>query len=135
MSCPVINRVFDAEAPPTTIGSPVVKGRVSMAARPITDSMPPQTESAAISETASPVTPTTLASSPKSPQRGTESVEKEFRNYTTAKVTDLFNVLRKETLDIENNIAAGEKEVLDRDQHAFMMRRHDLAVAYVTPHY
>ena len=65
------------------------------------------------------------------PRKGTETVENDFRKYTTDKVTELFNVLRKETLEIESNIAIGEKEVLDRDKHAFMMRRHELALAYV----
>jgi hypothetical protein len=59
-----------------------------------------------------------------------ESAEKEFQKYTAAKVNELFNILRRETLDIEENIAIGEKEVIDRDQHAFIMRRHERLIAY-----
>jgi hypothetical protein len=64
---------------------------------------------------------------------GNESVEKEFRKYTTAKVAELFNNLRKETREIEGNIMIGETDVLNRDQHAFMMRRHELSLVYVSP--
>jgi hypothetical protein len=62
---------------------------------------------------------------------GNESAEKEFQSYTSTKVRDLFNGLRRQTLEIEANIAIGEREVLDRDQHAYMMRRHELSIAYL----
>jgi hypothetical protein len=63
---------------------------------------------------------------------GTDSAEKEFEKYTTAKVAALFNNLRKETREIEDNITIGENDVLNRDQHAFIMRRHELSLVYVS---
>ena len=59
----------------------------------------------------------------------TDGAEKEFQKYTTDKVKNLFEGLRKETDDIEDNIAIGEAEVLKRDQLAFMMRQHELILA------
>jgi hypothetical protein len=57
------------------------------------------------------------------------NAEKEFQKYTSDKVTDLFDNLRRETVEIEKNIGLGEAEVLDRENMAFMMRQHDLALA------
>ncbi|KAJ3369356.1 hypothetical protein HDU91_007277 [Kappamyces sp. JEL0680] len=58
-----------------------------------------------------------------------QSADKEFQNYSTGKGKDLFDGLRRETEEIEMNIALGEQEVLDREQMAFLMRQHDLALA------
>lgn len=55
--------------------------------------------------------------------------EKLFQNYTETKIKNLFESLRKETDNIERNIAVGESEVLKRDELAFLMKRHDLALS------
>lgn len=57
------------------------------------------------------------------------NAEKEFAGYTAAKVKDVYDQLRNETDQIENNIAVGEKEVLAREQMAFLMRQHELELA------
>ena len=78
-----------------------------------------------------PVVQTTAAS----PEIGSVGVTRsEFTDkekYKASNLNDLFDGLRRETLEIEENIAIGQKEVLDRDQHAFLMRRHELSIAYV----
>ncbi|KAJ3260004.1 hypothetical protein HK103_001514 [Boothiomyces macroporosus] len=57
------------------------------------------------------------------------SAEREYHNYTARQTKELFDHLRGETEEIENYIAVGEKEVLLKDEIAFLMRRHEMALA------
>ncbi|KAJ3273908.1 hypothetical protein HDV01_003739 [Terramyces sp. JEL0728] len=57
------------------------------------------------------------------------TAEQDYRNHTAEETKNLFDHLREETDEIEKNIGKGERDVLLKDEIAFLTRRHDLALS------
>jgi hypothetical protein len=62
-------------------------------------------------------------------QSGSIDVEKEYLTFSARQTRDLFNGLRDQTEQIEDHIGQGEREVLLKDEIAFLMRRHEVAIS------
>jgi hypothetical protein len=60
------------------------------------------------------------------------SLEEEYLNYSAKQTKDLFDALRNQTDSIEDSIGQGEREVLLKDEIAFLLRQHEVAVANLT---